>query len=383
MTFRSRGCSLFMLLCVSISADDPTSIGGTTTPVDQEHGGVVWPVPDWQQVSPSQVGLDPVQLRASQAYALRGGGSGYIIRGGKLVLAWGDARQRYDLKSTTKSFGSIALGVAIGDQKVRLMDRARQHHSTLGVPPQENAQTGWLSEISILHLASQTAGFEKPGGYTRLLFRPGSQWDYSDSGPNWLAECITLAYGRDLQEWMFDRVFTPIGIQRADLVWRKNAYRPEMIRQIPRREFGSGISANVDAMARIGYLMLRRGQWQGRQILPSEYVDLAWQTPPGHELLPVRDPQTYGAAARHYGLLWWNNADGTIAEVPRDAYWSWGLYDSLILVLPSLDIVAARAGKSWPRSENGGHYDVLAPFLQSIVASVEAEPSDARPQPTR
>ena len=39
-------------------------------------------------------------------------------------------------------------------------------------------------------------------------------------------------------------------IARSDLVWRKNQYRPELIENIKRREFGAGISANVQAMAR-------------------------------------------------------------------------------------------------------------------------------------
>ena len=294
-----------------------------------------------------------------------------------------DPRARYDLKSTTKSFGSIALGLAIKDGKLRLEDKAKQLHPTLGVPPEENARTGWLDEITILHLASQTAGFEKPGGYTKLLFRPGTQWDYSDSGPNWLAECITLAYGRDLDEWMFERVFTPLGIQRSDLSWRKNSYRPATIDGVARREFGAGIHANVDAMARIGYLMLREGQWNGREILTREYVRLAPQTPPGHEKLPVRLPETYGNAAPHYGLLWWNNADQTLQDVPADAYWSWGLYDSLIVVIPSLDIVVARAGQSWKREDRADHYDVLKPFLVPIVQSVRSARSTRTPTPRR
>ena len=207
----------------------------------------------------------------------------------------------YDLKSTTKSFGSIALGLAIKDGKLRLEDKAKRHHPTLGVPPEENAQTGWLDEITILHLASQTAGFEKPGGYTKLLFRPGTQWDYSDSGPNWLAECITLAYRRDLDEWMFERVFTPLGIQRSDLTWRKNSYRPATIEGVARREFGAGIHANVDAMARIGYLMLREGQWNGQEILTREYATLgsANAARAREAARPTaRDPQQRGAALR-------------------------------------------------------------------------------------
>jgi hypothetical protein len=51
-------------------------------------------------------------------------------------------------------------------------------------------------------------------------------------------------------------------------------------------------------------------------------------------------------------LLWWNNADGAIAGVPLDVYWANGLKDSLIVVVPSLDLVAARAGAYWaPLSE--------------------------------
>jgi CubicO group peptidase (beta-lactamase class C family) len=331
----------------------------------------VWPMPEWQKAEPKQVGLDAAELARARAYALTGGGSGYVTRHGRLVMAWGDSRKTYDLKSTTKSFGSIALGLAIKDGKVRLADKAGTLHPSLGIPPEENAATGWLDEITLLHLASQTAGFEKPGGYTRLLFRPGTQWDYSDSGPNWLAECITLAYGRDLDAWMFERVFTPLGIRRSDLRWRKNAYRPAEIQGIARREFGSGIHANVDAMARIGYLMLRNGHWDGQQILTEEYVQLASRTPEGHDRLPVRSPADYSNAASHYGLLWWNNSDRTLADVPRDAYWSWGLYDSLIVVIPSLDIVVARAGKSWERAGDADHYDVLRPFLEPIVQAVQ------------
>jgi CubicO group peptidase (beta-lactamase class C family) len=218
-------------------------------------------------------------------------------------------------------------------------------------------------------LATHTAGFDKPGGYEPLLFQPGTKWRYSDGGPNWLAECVTLLYRRDLQELMFERVFTPLGITRDDLSWRRNAYRPHQIDGVARREFGSGISANVDAMARLGYLYLRRGRWEDRQILPSVFIDRVRSTVPGIVGIPVVDPGQYGKASDHYGLLWWNNADGTLKRVPCDAYWSWGLYDSLIFVVPSLDLVAARAGKSWKRTD-GDHYDVLQPFFGPLAEAV-------------
>ena len=329
----------------------------------------VWPMPEWQRTQPAEAGMDESMLQQARDYALTGGGSGYITRGGKLVLSWGDPKKRFDLKSTTKSFGVTALGLALKDGKIKLEDKAKQHHPTFGVPPESNAEIGWLDEITILHLATGTAGFEKPGGYQPLIFKPGTKWHYSDGGPNWLAECITLLYGQDLNTLMFDRVFTPLGITSEDLAWRKNAYRDDTINGIKRREFGSGISANVDAMARIGYVYLRGGQWQGEQIIPRSFVDAARRPVPGVVGLP-EETDRHGNASDHYGLLWWNNADGTLADVPPDAYWSWGLHDSFIIVIPSLDIVASRNGRDWKRIEGAQHYDVLKPFLGPIAAAV-------------
>jgi hypothetical protein len=203
-------------------------------------------------------------------------------------------------------------------------------------------------------------------------------WDYSDSGPNWLAECLTLAYRQDLNELMFERVFTPLGIRRDDLVWRQNQYRPALIEGIARREFGAGINANVDAMARIGLLMLREGRWREEQLIPREYVELARQPVAAFTRLPVHTnllAEMGPSAPKHYGLLWWNNADGTLANVPGDAFWSWGLYDSLIFVVPSLDLVVARAGKSWPRQPGGAHYDPLRPFFEPLVAACHPPPA--------
>jgi CubicO group peptidase (beta-lactamase class C family) len=328
-----------------------------------------WPGANWPKASAVEVGMDSDLLGDAVRYAETGGGSGFITRHGKLVRAWGDQEARYDLKSTTKSIGVTALGLAMADGRVKLNNQAVQYHPNLAAPPESNRETGWIPEITIQHLATQTAGFEKPGGYTRLTHAPGTVWAYSDGGPNWLAECITLVYKRDLNELMFERVFEPIGVDRTDLAWRSNAYRDKTIDGITRREFGSGISANVDAMARIGYLYLREGKWGDRQIIPSDFVKKARTAIPEVIGLPEIDPEQYGNASDHYGLLWWNNADGTLENVPRDAFWSWGLYDSLIFVVPSLDIVVSRAGKSWKR-ENEDHYDVLRPFFDPIVASV-------------
>ena len=80
----------------------------------------VFPGKTWPRATPEEVGMDRTKLEKARQYALTGDGSGYITRHGKLVMAWGDLRRRYDLKSTSKSIGVTALGLAIADGKLEL-----------------------------------------------------------------------------------------------------------------------------------------------------------------------------------------------------------------------------------------------------------------------
>lgn len=325
----------------------------------------------WPKAGYAAVDLAEARLQQARDYALTGGGSGIITRHGKVVMTWGDQAKLYDLKSSSKSIGVTLLGIALKDGKVQLDDPAIRYQPALGVPPESNRDTGWLPKITLRHLANQLSGFEKPGGYGKVQFEPGTHWHYSDAGPNWLAECLTLAYGRDLNELMFERVFGPIGVKPADVRWREHAYRPKEINGVKRREFGSGFNMDVQAMARLGYLYLREGRWKDQQILPAEFVRLVRSPQPEVTRVNVFSDPNHGNASQHYSMLWWNNGDGTIPALPRDAFWSWGLFDSLILVVPSLDIVVARAGESWKRTSDE-HYDVLKPFFEPIAQATRA-----------
>jgi CubicO group peptidase (beta-lactamase class C family) len=327
--------------------------------------------------------MDVAKLDQARDYSLTGGGAGFITRRGRVVYTWGDTTARYDLKSATKSIGSIALGLALDDGRLRLTDLAQTHLPSFGVPPKRNSTTGWLDEITVLQLATHTAGFAKPGGYVALDFQPGTTWHYSDGGVNWLADLLTQVYAEDLNTLLFSRVWSTIGITDASVIpagslsWRENSQREHELNGVERRELASGIEASVDAMARIGYLFLRRGAWDAQHLLSESFVDTV-RTPREEVASTVNaDATEFPSANENIGVLWQTNTSGELADVPRDAYWGHGLGDNLIVVIPSLDLVIARTGNdpddpTLPqlRAERNDHEDVLRTLLTPIVQSV-------------
>lgn len=311
-------------------------------------------------------------------------GNGIIVRHGRIVHSWGDIDARLEVKSVTKSMGGIALGLAIDEGKLALTDKADVKMAAFGVPPDSNAATGFLSQITIGQLATHTAGFEKPGGYVALRTAgPGKEWFYSDAGLNWLADTLTEVYGQDLNALLTQKVWSVLGVTTDDIVWRSMATG---LRPLPRaanpgleyRELASGISANVNAMARVGLLFLRRGMWKDQRILSESFIDTV-QTPRAENAnltLPLAGE--FPNATADYGVLWWTNKSGQMANVPRDTYWAWGLGESLIVVIPSLDLVIARnggqavgnsPGRVWNEFGWNGDVKVLEPFLNPIVAA--------------
>ncbi|MCA9128970.1 MAG: hypothetical protein KDB22_17910, partial [Planctomycetales bacterium] len=70
----------------------------------------VWPDPTWTDADPKDEAMDPAAIERAVQYALSAGGSGMIVRHGRVVRRWGDQDKLYDIKSATKSFGATMLG---------------------------------------------------------------------------------------------------------------------------------------------------------------------------------------------------------------------------------------------------------------------------------
>ena len=373
----------------------------------------VWPADDddsdltfhgWAKVEASTVGMDQQRLNDAATFAQTippanvadptkpvDSGNGMIVRHGQLVHFWGDIDEKLEVKSVTKSMGGILFGLALDANKVALTEKGVTYMPTFGTPPDGNATKAQL--ITLAQLATHTSGFQKEDGtaaaFTALIkFDPGTTWSYSDAGLNWLADVLTTVYQQDLRDLAQSSVWGVIGLNKGgtntdDVQWRTNLSRPPTRNGAPLqfRELSSGISANVNAMARVGLLFLRKGMWKDNKLVLTADRVAEFHTPrPENATLPLvpnRPTEKYPNAQTDYGVLWWTNASGTMPSVPKDAFWAWGLGEELIVVIPSLDLVIARnggqatassAGRTWNDLDWDGDVAVLEPFLNPIVA---------------
>ena len=400
---------------LTLTVSDGTQTGTDTLSVVVSGAPVaeqVWPANDddsdpvfhgWAKVDASSVGMTQGGLDDAQRYATTiptgniapgttvDPGNGMIVRHGKLVHFWGDIDVRKEMKSVTKSMGSTVLGLALDESKVTLTGKGIDYMPTFGTPPAGNAANAQL--ITLAQLATHTSGFEKPDGTATALTAiiqatPGTQWTYSDAGLNWLADVLTTVYQQDLAALANQRVWSVLGLSGGatngdDVRWRVNEQRPPTRDggTLQHRELASGLFANANAMARVGLLFLRKGDWNGTRVLSEAFITRV-QTPlpenAGLPLVPQRPSERYPNAQTDYGILWWTNKSKTMPNVPADAFWAWGLGEELIVVIPSLNLVIARnggqatassAGRTWNDRDWDGDVAVLEGFLNPIVAA--------------
>jgi CubicO group peptidase (beta-lactamase class C family) len=330
-------------------------------------GRTVWPGHDWQTATAESQGLSAATLDAAAAYAEKyGGGSGCVLRRGYLVREWGDPKRLADIKSATKGVvGTTLLGLAVDAGLVTLDDLAVKHYPTIGAA--DNAKDR-LAEITIRHLATMTAGFDD-GRPPKLMYRPGTDGFYSNDGSNMLAEMLTLRFGEDLAVVLKREVMDRIGVQSSEWKWRENVYRAKTINGLRSREFASGITITHRALARIGYLYLREGNWDGRRILSREFIRTATR------------PTNLPSFVPYYAFFWGSNSRGTFRDIPSDAYWALGLGDSFVVVCPSLDVVAVRLGVGSVRSQlpGGERPDEWGKRVEGFFRLVVAAARDGRP----
>jgi len=330
--------------------------------------------------------MDPEQLaRVGRTNLTFYGGPWQIvvIRHGYLVREWMGAnampQTTFDVWSCTKSATGIAYGLLFDDSRNHRLPKNVQ--IDLDSPAYSFIPEGYpLSDpakekIKLRHLLSMTSGipgedhgiegFEVSDGggeyeialgrqpnrfgesAARLFAAPGEAWEYSDAGFAHLSLIFYDVTGQEIGDFMKSRVFQPIGIHNGG--WDLQGGGGNLG---PHTNAHSGLHLSARDFARLGYLLLRGGVWQGKQIIPKWWIDLA-----------TRSSQS---ANLNYGFTFWVNTAGTRwPHAPKDAYAMMGFATNRCFVVPSLDLVGMRTG--FGPQPNGPVDEPLGSILGTIV----------------
>ncbi len=355
---------------------------------------VYFPGVQWERRAPATVGFNPAALDEAIRYAQqseapwehdvfkqiqkdvahepypailgetkeRGGPAGMIVRHGYIVAQWGDV-DRVDMSfSLAKSYLSTVAGLAVDAGLIAdVNDRVADYVQDGGFDDSHNRKITWHM---LLNQTSEWEGtlWDKPDvadrrkGYDRKLQVPGTFWEYNDVRVNRLALSLLRVFQRPLPEVLKEKVMDPIG---ASGTWVWYGYRNSYVEIGGKRvqsvsggsHWGGGFWANTSDHARFGYLLLRRGEWNGRRILSERWVDMAIQPT---DIAP------------HYGYLWWlsRNRRGIFPSSPESSFFALGSGGNMIWVAPEYDLVVVTRWLDIPKLDG---------FITRVSGALQAE----------
>lgn len=233
------------------------------------------------------------------------------------------------LYSLSKSFTSAALGFALQEGLVGLDDTVVSHFPEYA----DEVTDRRTRSLTLRHVASMASGHTRdmvqdaladPRDPVRGFLlspperEPGTVFAYNQPCTYTLASVLQRAAGMPLSAYLRPRLLDPLGIGEVGwLTWP------------PGREQGfSGLFARTEDVAKLGELFLRRGRWDGTQLLSPEYVDLATAA----HLETHEDNADW---QQGYGFQFWRS---------RHGYRGDGAFGQFCVVLPEQDMVVATTG---------------------------------------
>jgi len=318
----------------------------------------------------------------------RGPAAGIIIYKGYIIAEWGNPSSVEMTHSVTKSLVSSVVGLAYEKGLISSLDD--KVHTYL--PPVELAATDAIlnenpiakksfiypfetehnRKISWDHLLRQTSDWEgvlwgkpdwadrpseKIAEWTTLKrFEPGTVYKYNDTRVNALTLAATLVWRKPLPEVLREYIMNPIG---ASNTWAWTGYKNawivvdgKLIQSVSGGgHFGGGLFINAYDMGRFGLLTLRKGNWNGKQILSEDWI---------------RKATTPTVANTGYGFMnYFLNTDRKLyPSAPASAYAHIGNGTNAIYVDQENDLVAV---VRWIEDKS------MDGFLQRLLAALPAK----------
>lgn len=284
-----------------------------------------------------------------------------VIAGGRVAFEYGDTDTISYLASVRKSVLSMLFGIEVHRGRIDL-DRTL---ADLGIDDREGltaaekqARVGHVlaARSGIFHPASNS-GDDLASAPPRGSQPPGRYYLYSNWDFNVLGTIYEQVTGRNLYDALQEDLVIPIGMQdfRRDL-HRRSGDTTRSVHLAYHMHF------SVRDMARIGYLMLRDGTWNGRQVVPREWVRESTRAiTPVHEM----NPERRRAGPFGYGYLWWVWDGPDTPAHYRGAYTGLGAVGQQIAVLPALDLVVVH--KTVPGGGRSVSHEQFLEVLEMIV----------------
>jgi CubicO group peptidase (beta-lactamase class C family) len=347
----------------------------------------------WPTAAPENQGLSAAKLDALRDdLAARRTKTLLVVRHDQIIYEWyapgyGPHVRHYTASLAKALVGGVSLMLALNDGRLGIDDAA-----WLYIPAWKNDPA--KRKITIRHLATHSSGIEdattagkghldqggwkadfwrqawrdwghdsadtgESGGTTTqagdldnpfsvalyqapVIFAPGTQYAYSNPGMAALAYAVTAslrgAPQSDIYALLKQRIMDPIGVPEDDwFIGYGKGYEMDGLKLYA--NWGGG-EYTARAVARVGRLMLRKGNWEGMQLVDPAWVEqsVAYAGTP----IPGRP---FGNPQPGSGLGWWTNFDGVWAKVPRDAFAGAGAGNQILLVVPSLDLIVVRNGE--------------------------------------
>lgn len=342
---RLRGAILLAGTLVIAGAGAVSCRGAGRAPAASLAAAHVYPDTGWERIADpatvgwSRAGLDSVRARLSALPT-----TGFVaIVGGRVLVEYGDLTRQSYLASVRKSVLSMLYGIAAEKGEVNL-DRTLAEigiDDVGGLTPEEKRATtrDLLGARSGIYHEASNGGDDLASAPPRGSQKPGTYQLYSNWDFNALGTIYEKETGRDIYDDVQSRIARPVGMQDWDRsIQRKSGDSTRSVHLAYHMNF------STRDMARIGYLMLRDGRWNGRQVVPAAWVRES--TRPVTRVWEM-NPERHRRGPFGYGYLWWV-WDGQWATGPYEgAFTGLGAVGQQISVLPKLDLVVVH--KTAPR----------------------------------
>lgn len=337
-----------------VSVEDYTPIGNNPSLSQSENSTRdYWPTDGWRNKTLTEVNMsasklnDMLAIIEAQDYPID---SVFIIKDGYAVFeeypsGLYNPTQRHDMHSVSKSFTSTLIGIALQQGLIESVDEHVLDLFPEYTPANPDSRK---SDITIEHLVSMSAGLEWDesslpytdpdvndiGGMMAssdvvqyvldkpMINDPGEVFLYSGGVTTLLGAIIQQIPGYTTNSFAEEFLFEPLGFGLTTwYVYPGGWYNSQ-----------GGFRANTHDMAKLGFLYLNNGTWNGTQILSSDYVSNA--TSP--QFTDLYFPPDYAG----YGWQWWLAPD-------METFMACGRMGQKIIVSRELDLVVvftARVG---------------------------------------